>query len=55
VTSQFAVSMTAGTHTVRVELLSKDHREFTPAVAGSARVDVTGVAQPGGWVSCPGK
>jgi hypothetical protein len=52
-TSQFAVSMTAGTHTVRVELLSKDHRELTPPVTGSARVNVTGVAQPGGWVSCP--
>jgi hypothetical protein len=52
-TSQFAVSMTAGAHTVRVELLSKDHRELTPAVTGSARVNVTGVAQPGGWVPCP--
>jgi hypothetical protein len=54
-TNQFAVSMTTGIHTVRVELLSKDHREFIPTVGGSAQVDVTGTAQSGIGLSCPGK
>lgn len=54
-TSQFTVTMTTGMHTVRVELVSKDHRQFSPVVAGSARVDVTGTAQPSGWVPCPSK
>ena len=53
--NQFAVSMTTGMHTVRVELLSKDLREFIPVVEGSTRVNVTGTAQPGIWMSCPGK
>jgi hypothetical protein len=53
-TNQFSVGMSTGVHTVRIELLSKDHREFVPVVGATARVDVTRAAQPGSFISCPG-
>ena len=53
ITSHFAVTMTPGTHTLKIELLSRDHREFTPVVATTAHITVTGAAAPTDWVSCP--
>ncbi|HEV7677982.1 MAG TPA: hypothetical protein VGQ42_05405 [Candidatus Dormibacteraeota bacterium] len=41
-TGSFALVVPAGTHQVRVELLTPDHHVFSPDVAASASVTVTG-------------
>jgi len=51
--NKFAVAMTPGEHALRVELLTRDHREFNPAVAATATVDVTGKAGLSGPGACP--
>ena len=53
--SRFAVTMTAGMHSVRAELITRDHREFNPLVAAEATTNVgaaTDVADST-WVTCP--
>jgi hypothetical protein len=52
--SQFAVEMTPGHHRLRVELLSRDHREFNPVVAVDTQVTVTGTGPTADWMPCPG-
>jgi hypothetical protein len=40
------------THDLRVELLTRDHREFEPVVAVDTRVTVTGVGTLDGSRAC---
>jgi hypothetical protein len=54
-TSSFAVTATPGYHSLRVELLTRDHREFNPVVAVDAGITVTGVAPATGATTCPNR
>jgi MYXO-CTERM domain-containing protein len=51
-TSSFAVTVAHGSHNLRVEVLTRDHREFNPVVAADAQVTVTGVGPFQGQTSC---
>jgi len=50
-TGSFAVAIPQGRHRLRVELLTRDHRVFTPRVAVETTITVTGegplIAEPG--------
>jgi MYXO-CTERM domain-containing protein len=50
--SMFAVPMARGSHTLRIELLTRDHREFSPVVAVQSQVTVTGIAASTVWQGC---
>lgn len=54
-TSRFAVHASPGPHHLRVELLTRDHREFNPAVAANAGITIVGTAPATGWKTCPGR
>lgn len=52
--STFAVTVPPGTHKLRVELLTRDHREFTPPLRVDTTISVVGEAAPSGWPVCTG-
>lgn len=43
-TSAFVVTVARGTHNLRAELLTRDHREFSPALAADTVIAVTGTS-----------
>jgi hypothetical protein len=51
--SDFPVAMSPGRHALRIELLTRDHREFNPAVLADTTVTVTGNGPLGTWQACP--
>lgn len=51
--TQFPIAMSPGDHTLRVELLTRDHREFAPPVFVDTSLTVTGVGTLGSWAACP--
>jgi hypothetical protein len=52
-TNVFLVAVPSGHHTLRVELLTRDHREFSPAVIADTTVDVASNAPLAPWAACP--
>ena len=53
--SRFAVKLAPGTHVLRAELLTHEHREFNPVVAATASVTVTGNLGRSNWSACPAR
>lgn len=51
--NRFAVQMSPGRHTLRAELLTRDHREFNPAVAADVTVTVSAGVGSAGLPDCP--
>lgn len=54
-TSAFVVTVARGTHDLRVELLTRDHREFSPALAADTVIGVTGTSPLVSWTPCAGR
>lgn len=54
-TSTFSVMAAPGPHTLRVELITRDHRELSPVVAVETPIRVTGAGPSAGLKSCPNR
>jgi hypothetical protein len=52
-TNTFLVQVAPGPHDLRVELVTRDHREFTPVVAADTPIRVSGLGAPASWRPCP--
>jgi hypothetical protein len=52
-THTFVVTVAPGPHDLRVELVTRDHRELSPVVAADASIRVSGLAAPASWRPCP--
>jgi hypothetical protein len=52
-TGQFPVPMARGRHALRIELLTRDHREFNPTILVDTAVTVKGDAALTTWKPCP--
>ena len=50
--SQALVTASEGTHRLRVEVLTRDHVEYQPAVVSDGRIVVTGPAPVGAFPTC---
>jgi hypothetical protein len=52
-TNTFLVTVVPGPHDLRVELVTRDHREFSPVVATDTPIRVRGSGAPVSWKPCP--
>jgi hypothetical protein len=52
-TSSHGVLVSTGPHTVRVEVLTSDHREFSPVIGATLHVVVTGAGPRPATMACP--